>query len=244
MGRTLTLLLPVDPQIEALLLLQEKDLNCLKAKEGLKAIPRQIERLQASISKEKEIEAEEKTALQQLEVKRKECDVELKECEERILKYKTQQLEVKKNEEYDALNKEISHQEERISALETEELELLMKIDEEAQRFEESQEEHAKQISFYEQDITKLNERETGFKQSIDTLIAEAEEARKAVECSLVAKYDSAKTSSKGPYVVPLEDHKCKGCHLRVSNDVEVSAKHNEVGVRCSNCGRLVYVKN
>lgn len=234
----------MDSKIEALLLLQEKDLNRLQAEEGLKAIPRQIERLKASICKEQEIEAEEKAALQQLEVKRKECDVELKECEGRILKCKTQQLEVKKNEEYDALNKEISHQEERISALETEELELLMKIDEEAQTFEESKVEHAKQIASYEQEISKLNDHETDFKQSIDTLIAEVETARKAVESSLVAKYDSAKTSSKGPYVVPLEDHKCKGCHLRVSNDVEVSVKHHEVGVRCSNCGRLVYVKD
>ena len=234
----------MEPKIEALLLLQEKDLNCLQAEEALKAIPKQIERLNTSISHERAIEAEEKAALQQLEVKRKECDVELKECEGRILKYKTQQLEVKKNEEYDALNKEISHQEERIDALENDELELLMKIDEEAQRFEQSREAHAKQIASYEQDMAKLKEREANFKQSIDTLLAEAHEARQAVEPSLVIKYDSAKTSSRAPYVVPLEDHKCKGCHLRVSNDVEVSVRHQEVGVRCSNCGRLVYIKD
>jgi hypothetical protein len=119
-----------------------------------------------------------------------------------------------------------------------------MTLDAKAEAFKESQAEHARKISFFEQDIAKLKEREASFKQSIDSLIAETLQAREAVDPALVTKYDSAKTSSKGPYVVALEGHKCTGCHLRVSNDVEVSAKHHEVGVRCSNCGRLVYIKN
>lgn len=232
----------MDSKIEALLFLQGKDLNRLQAEQELKNIPKQLERLKASIAEEEALEAQEKAALQALELRRKECDVAIKECEAKIIKYKTQQLEVKKNEEYDALNKEIDHQKELMDALENEEIELLMKIDEESQRFSESQETHVKQIGFYEQDITKLKERETGFKQSIDTLIAETEKARTQVEPSLLSQYDSVKTSVKAPFVVQLDDHKCNGCHLRVSNEVEVAAKHHEVGIRCSNCGRLVYI--
>lgn len=231
----------MDPKIEALLLLQEKDLKRLQAEQELRNIPKQLERLHASIAEEEALEAKEKAELKALEVHRKQCDVELNECEAKILKYKTQQLDVKKNEEYDALNKEIDHQKECINTLENEEIELLMKIDEESKRFAESQEAHAKQINFYEQDIAKLKEREAGFKQSIDTIIAETEEARERVEPSLLSQYNSVKTSVKPPFVVQLDDHKCKGCHLRVSNEVEVSVKHHEVGIRCSNCGRLVY---
>ncbi len=54
--------------------------------------------------------------------------------------------------------------------------------------------------------------------------------------------YDTAKSRAKrAPFVVPIDDHRCGGCHLRVSNDVAEAARHGGKPVQCDSCGRLIY---
>jgi predicted nucleic acid-binding Zn-ribbon protein len=38
-----------------------------------------------------------------------------------------------------------------------------------------------------------------------------------------------------------MEDHRCGGCHLRVSNEVAEVARHGGKPVACDSCGRVVY---
>ena len=58
-------------------------------------------------------------------------------------------------------------------------------------------------------------------KSELIELEKEIEETRKEVEPSFLSTYDRVATIvSRPPYMAPISDQKCSGCHLRVSNDV------------------------
>ena len=51
------------------------------------------------------------------------------------------------------------------------------------------------------------------------------------------------KVVRRPPYVVPVEDQKCSGCNLRVSNDIVSSILVEEKLTACDQCGRVVYIE-
>ena len=75
-------------------------------------------------------------ALKEKEVERSELDTEIKTKEEAIARFRTQQLEVKKNDEYRALTHQIEQTEQDISDLEERGIELLIEIDETSETFQ------------------------------------------------------------------------------------------------------------
>ena len=58
-------------------------------------------------------------------------------------------------------------------------------------------------------------------KSVIVDLEKEIEEAREIIDTDILRTYDRVKkVVSKPPFLAPLNDQKCSGCNLRVSNDV------------------------
>jgi len=77
--------------------------------------------------------------------------------------------------------------------------------------------------------------------QSLETQIVET---REEVEPDFLSVYDRvSKIVSRPPYMAPLEDQKCSGCHLRVSNDVVSSVLVEKKLTQCDQCGRIVYIE-
>ena len=81
-------------------------------------------------------------------------------------------------------------------------------------------------------------------KAELDDLKNEIEETRKEVEPVFLSTYDRvSKIVSRPPYMAPIVDQKCTGCHLRVSNDVVSSVLVEKKITQCDQCGRIVYVE-
>ena len=72
----------------------------------------------------------------------------------------------------------------------------------------------------------------------------EIERSRKEVPEEMLRAYDRVKkVVARPPYLAPLKDQKCSGCHLRVSNDVISTALVEQKLTQCDQCGRIVYVE-
>nr|WP_234043840.1 C4-type zinc ribbon domain-containing protein [Cerasicoccus arenae] len=57
-----------------------------------------------------------------------------------------------------------------------------------------------------------------------------------------MASYDRVKRRrARPPHVSAIEEHKCGGCHLKVSSEVESATRHKDGPVHCDSCGRVVY---
>jgi predicted nucleic acid-binding Zn-ribbon protein len=231
-----------DSLIQKLLVLQECDVNCDRLEQQLKNTPLEIIRFENKIKEEIASIELLKENLTELEIKRNDVDTRLGAVEEQIGKYKTQQLEVKKNDEYRALDHEISTLNVRKGELEDEELTVLIDIDEQKEKAIAEESGYNNNIKELEGHITRLRDQEN----EVETQLVEAKRASDNASAELDSKVLSAfkmiKTSiSRSPYVVPLEGSKCTGCFIRVSKDVENAAHNTGELVRCSNCNRIVY---
>jgi predicted nucleic acid-binding Zn-ribbon protein len=231
-----------DPQIEKLLIVQDRDVAVQKIEQELARIPQERGALEGHITAEEaNIEAA-SHALKEKEVERSELDTEIKSKEEAIARFRTQQLEVKKNDEYRALTHQIEQTEQEVSDLEERGIELLIEIDETSETFQEEKATIDARIVEEKDQISLLSEREENLKASIDEAKVAVETARSVVDENYLSHYDRVKKLSKRPpYVVRIEAHKCGGCHLRVSNEVNGSALVAGEPHFCDQCARMVY---
>jgi len=231
-----------DPVIVKLLNLQERDANCDRIKDQLRRIPLEVNDFEKRIASEENAIEQSREAINELEVRRRDLESEVGVTEEQANRYKNQQLLVKKNEEYAALAHEISALGERIGDLEDKVLELMLEIDESRESSEKTDASRMNDIADYQRHIKMREAHRSEFESELSDAESAVNEAAMEVEESVRKIYEYVKgIARRAPYVVPIDDHKCTGCHLRVSIDVEVSAKTSGVLARCSHCGRIVY---
>ncbi|MGB0743759.1 MAG: zinc ribbon domain-containing protein [Opitutales bacterium] len=231
-----------DPQIEKLLIVQDRDIALQKIEQELARIPYERASIEKLIETEQEKIEAASQSLKEKEVQRNELDHEVKAKESDIARFKNQQLEVKKNDEYRALTQQIEQAEADISQLEETEIELMLEIDSSRETFEAEKASIEQRITDQKQQIQQLGEREQNLKDSIEAAKKALANSREGIEANYIEHYDRVKKLTKrAPYVVPIQAHKCGGCHLRVSNEVSRGAMDAGEPHFCDQCARMVY---
>lgn len=230
--------------LSKLLILQDRDIRCDNFRRQLEAVPDMIAKDERAISEERDKLAHMRDEILKLEVKRKEHEGEIESIEAAIVRYKTQQMEVKKNEEYAALQHEIDDAGDRVGRLEDQVLNLMEILDQRNEQLAALEKETSEQIQLLESHITKLEASKLSYQEDLEQANREREEAHGAVDPELSKRYDFVKNQVKrGPYIVALSGGKCSGCHLKVSGDVDSSARKGQDIIRCNNCGRIVFAE-
>ena len=210
----------------------------------LKNIPAEITRTEEKILVENqsiELAIEE---WKSLEAKNNSLESEILSISEQINRQKNRQLEVKKNEEYQALENEIISLKTKESDKEDEQIEVLVKIDDARETARVAEDKIAKRVVQLEVQKKELIERESEVNHELTVLKGEIQTSRSEVEEEALRIYDRIKkVVSRPPYLAPLTDQKCSGCNLRVSNDVVSSALVEQKLTQCDQCGRIVYIE-
>ena len=229
-------------EIEKLLVLQDKDISYQKLVKEIERIPVECSSTKNLIVKEEnEIDLARKD-LNQKEVDRVDLDNEIKTKESNIQKFKNQQLEVKKNDEYKALSNQINQTESEISELEEKEIAIMYEIDSEKESFDKAKSVIEHRIKIQEKKIDDLNLNLVKLKEDLKVADQEYKSSREGIAEEFLKLYDQTKKQIKrAPYIVPLEEQICGGCHLRVSNDVYATAMSGTKIVCCDLCSRILY---
>ena len=233
----------MSPALEKLLILQDRDLRRHALETQLKAVPRDVAQVEERIAAEKAAIDAARSELRALESQKKLLETEIGSAEEKLRKYKTQQLSVKKNDEYQALGHEIETTQGVISGFEGKELEVMYAIDEAKKRFAVAEATLKSNITGHESKIKTLKERGANLEAELKAAEAEFQTARSPLGEPALRFYDRVAGRSL-PAVVAIRGGKCGGCHLKVSSEVESAArgKAQEVGFpTCDQCGRIVY---
>lgn len=227
--------------LDKLLVLQERDSKRLALEQQLKSVPRELEAIEGRIAAEKAAIETAKTEWRELETKKKQLEMEIGSAEEKVARYKTQQSQVRKNDEYQALTHEIDTAQSGIGTLEEQEIGIMLSIDEARKRFTAAETELKQNITGHEARIRTLRERETNLqveaKAAQDTVTA----ARGVVPAPQLKIYDRIASKPGHPVCVPVSAGRCGGCHLKVSANVEMEARKQEEVTTCDQCGRVVY---
>ena len=237
-------MLSSDPDFQQLLLLHSRDRRLKTLKNDLEKLPGELEYMDKKIFEEKESIRMAMEEWKTLESKNNSLEKDILSHRDQIARQRNRQLEVKKNEEYQALEHEIANLECKIDELESEQIETLDKIDDARETAEVAEKKIAQRVI----ELEKEREERVAFgKQAeidVQSLETQIVETREEVEPDFLSVYDRvSKIVSRPPYMAPLEDQKCSGCHLRVSNDVVSSVLVEKKLTQCDQCGRIVYIE-
>lgn len=170
---------------------------------------------------------------------------EIGSAETKLGQYRTQQLSIRKNDEYQAMGHQIETTQGQIGELEGQELEVMYAIDEARKRFQAAEAELKAGIAGHEARIATLRERAGSLAAELKSAQAEVAEARQGVEALRLRVYDRIAAHNR-PAIISIHAGKCGGCHLKVSSEVESAARARHFDPlaalpTCDQCGRLVY---
>jgi hypothetical protein len=232
-----------DPAIETILILQDRDTRRVALETQIKATPVDIALVERNISDEKSALENARTELRELESKKKLLETEIGSAETTLGKYRTQQLAVRKNDEYQALGHEIETVQGQISEFEGRELEIMFAIDGAKKKFAAAEAASKQNIVGHEARIRTLRERGESLAAELKIAQDEVGAARVKVAAPWIRAYE--RMAVRGlPAVVPIHGGKCGGCHLKVSSEVESASRgKNSDGLPafCDQCNRIVY---
>lgn len=228
-------------EMEKLLILQDHDVRIREIERELKDIPErkreEDQRLAGHRAEVAAAEAEHKA--RQAAIKQFELEVQARR--EQILKLRRQQVDLKTNKEFAAIESEIKTIEQAIRAQEDSELELMGLVDEASRQLEARKLALVEEAKVVQKDVVVWDERATGLEGDLsEARAARAEAAKTITQSDWMAAYTRV-FSRKDRAIVPLEDGVCGGCHMKLPPYVVHEANRRNSLVTCGYCGRMLY---
>jgi predicted nucleic acid-binding Zn-ribbon protein len=177
----------------------------------------------------------------EIEVAKKALEVEASAKRDQIARYKNQQLQTRKNEEFAALAHEIATAEKAVSDIE--DRELLLMEEAESLRPQISAAEHAynEDKSKLESQIAVLAEKSANLTARIADLETARATAAAGIDEDLLERYSRLFSTKNGLAVVALEHDVCTGCHMKVTTQTAVELRAEKSIVSCPQCGRILH---
>ena len=116
---------PMLKEIEQLLLLQERDQKIKMFKAELETVPLEQQRIEQFVAAKSNAFDQVRQRSRDVEVQRKMLELDAQSRRDSIAKYKTQQYQTRKNDEFQAISQEIHRFEQEIERIEDHEIELM-----------------------------------------------------------------------------------------------------------------------
>jgi predicted nucleic acid-binding Zn-ribbon protein len=228
------------PEIERLLVLQDRDRKIRTLKQELKMAPQERKDLDAKLINANSAWEAAKLKAKENEVERKKLEIEAQAKRDQISKLQTQKFSTRKNEEFQAFNNEITRFEKEVSALEDRELELMENAEKlKAAALEADKAAQATRTSV-ERQIADLAAKATSMEAQLAELERDRAALATAVDEEVLDTYERL-ISNKNEAVVPLDHDVCTGCHMKVIAQTSMSVRGGRTVVHCENCGRVLY---
>lgn len=228
--------------LESIYALQKKDRKLIRLMREIRDIPQRksdIEAQLAGSAHKLEIALDSR---KHTEASLKELELEVEALQERITKYKLQQMEAKTNDQYRAFVKEIGAVEREISELEEKEIELMEALEKGKGIETECEEKLNNEKAGIAGELAELDARSAVLTEKLE--LAKADRARAAEQCdkTILQKYTRILNNKRDFAVVLVEpgDH-CGGCHMKLPPQVANDARNPTKIVGCNFCGRIVY---
>lgn len=230
------------PEIQKLLVIQDRDKRILALHNDLKRIPMEETMARQKLDGDKAALAAATADLQTTEVAIKNLELDIQTRQDSIAKLKVQQYQTKKNAEFQAMTHEIERYGKQVTGLEDRELELMEKAEAQRAVVASAKQAHAATSAIIEEDLAKLVERKVNCEAAIAEQEAERATHTTGIDEFLLSQYDRIFKHKGDSAVAPLTNGICGGCHMKVTASTLNKAKGEKEIAQCEQCGRMLYV--
>ena len=231
----------MEEQIKMLIELQELDGEIFNKKRILDAIPEKLKEFDRILEEKstnlKNLEEESK----KIQVKHKEKEMELKTKEETIKKHQGQLYQIKTNQEYTALEKEIGSAKADVSILEEDIINLLEEVDQIKKDVTKEKEVLEAEKKKIEVEKKKIEEEKNTIEAGYNNLNEKRKEFAGKVDKKILSRYERILQKWDGLALVSVVGGACGGCNMNLPPQVINEAKLKEGLTFCGNCARILY---
>ena len=226
--------------IEILLEVQQFDSKIARIEGEMRDIPaRKDEELTRMDEHKKALEVSNgNLQAKQSEIRQQELDVEA--LHEKIKKLRTQQLDIKTNREYTAIEHEVSALNKKISGFEDKELVMMVEMDAIKAAVSTKDAELAEEKKFVDEDVVLLDKRLEKMTSTLDDEKQKRALIAKDVDPEWIERYDIIK-SRKDIALVKLVDGTCRGCYMKLPPAAIHAVQKHDKMTFCDFCGRMLY---
>jgi predicted nucleic acid-binding Zn-ribbon protein len=229
------------PSIERLLILQDRDQKIRTLRLELKNLPAERASLDSTLAGSSARLDAAKQRTRDIELEKKKLEMEAQARRDSIAKFRNQQFQTRKNEEFQALTNEIKHFEQDIEKIEDRELELM----EEAERVKgtvaEAEKQHAATKAHTDRQIAEIASKIQAIEAQLAELEAERAKLSEGIDEDLLYQYNKLFANKAGLAIVALEHETCMGCHMKLTTQTAVRVKGSKEILNCEQCGRILY---
>ena len=229
------------PELEQLLVIQDRDQKILTLKSDLERLPREEEnaklRLVGDRTSKEKIEQE----IKENEVAIKSLELDIETRRDTISKLKVQQFETRKNDEYQAINHEIERYQKDISGLEDSEIELMEKGENLSSDLKKAEDTLQSTQDIVDKEIKIIHERRTHCQGQLDETTKERQSISTSIHPDLLNEFERIFSSKKGDAITELDKGICTGCHMKVTPATAAAVRASKNIAHCDQCGRMLY---
>ncbi len=226
--------------LDKLLDLQRLDFTGARLEAEGRAIPQEIQALEARLAGARSALETAKVAADRIQKDRRAKERDLDEATLTTKKKQARLFEIKTNEEYSAVLREIEVLKEKSSKLEEEILEILERADAAAKTVADAEKEFKAAESVGQRERVAKEAHLTRLREEL----AEVREARKGqasrLDSDLLRQYTRL-LQSRDVAVVAVKEGSCSGCGIALTPQTYNEIRRNDRMFTCSSCNRILY---
>jgi hypothetical protein len=228
--RKIVQLQEIDSQIYDLV--QEKDIE----------IPEKLNKIKDEVKEKEKTLSVFEDKVKQLQLKRKDKELELASREENVKKAQSQLYQLKTNKEYQAKLSEIASLKADVSILEEEIIKILDEIEEAELELKNKKEKFLEDKKEYEEEERKIKDQIKEIEAKIKGLQDKRDLLIKNIDKNILSKYEQLLKTRSGLAIVPIENENCGACHMRLTPQTINEIKMYKDLILCENCVRILYL--
>ena len=226
--------------IEALLALQDHDMRVAEIRRELHDIPARKEFELKRLDEHKQALADAQEALKAKQSEIKQLEIEIETQRGKTAKFRQQQLDIKTNKEFKAIESEIKSVQRAISGLEDNELVLMEELESIQSDIAARKTDLEAEEAAVNADVKVFDERAAELEKECTVEEERRTEAAKAVDPEWLERYDTIRVRRRNA-LVKLENGVCSGCHMQLPPAALHDTRNDKTMTACDYCGRLLY---
>ncbi len=229
------------PDLKTVIELQAVDLKIAELTSRIDATPAQIEVLESELQHFTQSHEERKRRLAADQKERRELEGEIQSVQVKISRHKDQLYEVKTNEQYRAMLKEIEGEEANIRKIEDGILEKMVEAEELQKQVQEA-------VVVLEGEKARVAAEKARLESARQTAVAERDqelrrrqELTSALSADMLDRYERLRKARHGVAIAEVRDGCCSACNVRLRPQAYNEARTNQSILACENCVRILY---
>jgi predicted nucleic acid-binding Zn-ribbon protein len=231
----------VHPDLKAVVEVQQLDQQVAELTALIDTLPKQIQKLQSQLDDFIHAHEERKKRLAANLKERKDLEGDIKANQEKITRHKDQLYQVKTNEQYKAMLKEIEGEEVGIRKIEDQILEKMIESEEIQKHVQEAAARLEGEKARVAAEIKKLEDqrqREIGEREHLQ---AQRKEVAATLSEPVLELYERIRSYRARPAVAEVRNGLCTACNIQLRPQVYNEVRTGETVMVCENCSRIQY---